>query len=191
MEILIKKTSPIPTQAHSDDAGYDIRATSEPNIIGEFIELPLDYGVGVRLYKNIVSVQYKTGLFYSPQPSKIFKEIDESGNAFNVYHTHIFPRSSIWKSNLVLANGVATIDSGYTGELILNFKYITQPEDLLLMPQDGINRFFTKINKEKIYKNGDKIAQMVVFPTTFAKFTPVETLPEKVRGEKGFGSSGV
>ena len=202
MEILIKKDSPIPTQAHpNEDAGYDIVATSEPIILGEYIEMPLDFGVGVRFYRRIDAIQYKTNLFYTPISENVYPvlsselevEVMKGGVrlAEKHFHTHIFPRSSIWKTNLTLANGVATIDAGYTGELVVNFKYVSQPEDLMIFPQDGINRFFTKINKDKIYQQGNKIAQMVVFPTTFAKFTPVETLPEKVRGEKGFGSSGV
>jgi hypothetical protein len=37
---------------------------------------------------------------------------------------------------------------------------------------------------------GDRIAQLIVMPVPRARFIPVETLPESVRGEGGFGSTG-
>ena len=37
---------------------------------------------------------------------------------------------------------------------------------------------------------GDRIAQLIVMPVSRANFVPVETLPESVRGEGGFGSTG-
>ena len=37
---------------------------------------------------------------------------------------------------------------------------------------------------------GDRIAQLIVMPVPRARFIPVETLPDSVRGEGGFGSTG-
>ena len=37
---------------------------------------------------------------------------------------------------------------------------------------------------------GARIAQLIVMPISRAAFIPVETLPESVRGEGGFGSTG-
>jgi dUTP pyrophosphatase len=37
---------------------------------------------------------------------------------------------------------------------------------------------------------GDRIAQLIIMPVTRAVFIPVEELPESVRGDGGFGSTG-
>ena len=37
---------------------------------------------------------------------------------------------------------------------------------------------------------GDRIAQLIVMPVSRARFIPVETLPDSVRGDGGFGSTG-
>ena len=60
------------------------------------------------------------------------KWFDESGNicygtglAFEIpegYVGLVFPRSSCSKKQLVLANAVAVIDSGYRGEVVMKFK---------------------------------------------------------------------
>ena len=191
MLILVKKGSPIPTQGRpEEDCGYDIKANSEPIILGDCMELPME---GLKLYRRIDTIEYRTGLFYCPQ-NIIHCHPDQTdggqdlGSTVTKFHTHIFQRSSIFQKNLMLATGVSTIDSGYTGEIILNFRYIPQPEDMFIMPQDGMNRFFIKINKDKIYKKDDKIAQLVVFETHHADFKEMDELPTTVRGGRGFGS---
>ena len=75
------------------------------------------------------------------------------------YHTELFPRSSISKYNLVLANSVATIDRGYRNEILLRYKYIFQPEDMIVVQED-ILRVYGRVNNENIYQKGDKIAQI-------------------------------
>jgi dUTP pyrophosphatase len=38
---------------------------------------------------------------------------------------------------------------------------------------------------------GDRIAQMIIVPIIQARFKVVESFEESLRGEKGFGSSGI
>ena len=38
---------------------------------------------------------------------------------------------------------------------------------------------------------GDRIAQMIIVPVIQARFKVVESFEESLRGEKGFGSSGI
>ena len=45
----------------------------------------------------------------------------------------------------MLANSIGLIDAGYRGELLIRFKYITQPEDV-----------FAKIRASIIYSNVDE-----------------------------------
>ena len=80
----------------------------------------------------------------------------------------IFPRSSNYKYDCVLANSVGVIDSDYRGEI--KFK-------------------FFKIG-ENVYKVGDRVGQIVIAPYPKIEFEEVERLGETSRGSGGFGSTG-
>ena len=82
----------------------------------------------------------------------------------------IFPRSSIRKYGLMQRNCIGVIDSHYRGEIMVTYK------------------FFNDI--PKIYKIGDKIAQLIILPYPEISYKEVETLSETDRGENGHGSSG-
>ena len=82
----------------------------------------------------------------------------------------IFPRSSLSKYDLILANHVGVIDSNYRGEIIVKFKK-------------------TKILSH-IFLVGDRVAQLIIMPYPSVTFNVVEELSETNRGDNGFGSSG-
>ena len=83
----------------------------------------------------------------------------------------IRPRSGLAaKNNISILNTPGTIDSDYRGEL------------KVILYNHG--------DKEFIVNNGDRIAQMVLVPIIKATFEEVESLPETIRGEGGFGSTG-
>ena len=88
------------------------------------------------------------------------------------YEIQIRPRSGLAaKSNISILNTPGTIDSDYRGEI------------KVIMYNHGINEF--------IINNGDRIAQMILSPVL--KIVLEETnddLPETIRGEGGFGSTG-
>lgn len=84
----------------------------------------------------------------------------------------IFPRSSITKYDLALANSVGVIDSNYTGEIIVKFNLLKQAE------------------YARMYSLGDRIAQLIILPIPQINFVEVDSLPVTNRGEQGFGSSG-
>ena len=84
----------------------------------------------------------------------------------------IFPRSSISIKDLILANSVGVIDSGYRGEILVRFKRI----DLLYA-----NYYFI----------GDKIAQLMILPIPYIQFEEVAELSPSKRAEGGFGSTDV
>lgn len=156
------------------DVGYDLVAADEPHI------------EGVRgmdgTWRSVRYIQYRTGVFIQPKPSCAPSTF---GGMYEVeYFSLIYPRSSISKTNLVLANSVGVIDTGYRGELLVRFKYYWQPADL--WPEKGMVDF------TKIYQKGDKIAQLV-----FARsYTPAirvvekEELEKTIRHDGGFGSTG-
>ena len=83
----------------------------------------------------------------------------------------IRPRSGLAaKENIGVLNSPGTIDSDYRGEL----KII----------------LFNHGNKDFIINNGDRIAQMVLVPILKMEFEEVDSLPDTVRGQGGFGSTG-
>ena len=83
----------------------------------------------------------------------------------------IRPRSGLAaKESIGVLNSPGTIDSDYRGEL----KII----------------LFNHGNKDFIINNGDRIAQMVLVPIVKMEFEEVDSLPNTVRGQGGFGSTG-
>ena len=83
----------------------------------------------------------------------------------------IRPRSGLAaKESIGVLNSPGTIDSDYRGEL----KII----------------LFNHGNKDFVINNGDRIAQMVLVPILKMEFEEVDSLPDTVRGQGGFGSTG-
>ena len=83
----------------------------------------------------------------------------------------IRPRSGLAaKESIGVLNSPGTIDSDYRGEL----KII----------------LFNHGNEDFIINNGDRIAQMVLVPILKMEFEEVDSLPDTIRGQGGFGSTG-
>lgn len=173
----------LPQKAHDSDVGYDLVAAGEPEIVGVYDESGNEYG-----WERIDYIQYKTGVKVSGK--LILKRRLGEEIVFDNLHSLIYPRSSISKYNLVLANSVGVIDPEYTGEILVRFKYVAQPEDLILNKNTG--RIFVDVKTNRIYKKGDKIAQLVPMKQLDdVKFTVVDKIGETKRGAGGFGSTGV
>ena len=174
MEIFVKnvKGLKVPTQSHpNEDAMYDLSCIGRPVIVGEFFESAM---LG-KLYKNIKYIEYQTNLAIAhTSPYNFIK---------------IYPRSSIRKKNLIICNSVGIIDNGFRASISVNFKYIAQPEDYIMLPEFGINKLYIKINNDAIYQEGQAIAQMELCKSVPIEFKSVNELPESKRNEKGFGSS--
>ena len=115
--------------------------------------------------------------------SSITTEIGEDGQLIIVYHTGIaielpknyvaliMPRSSIFKKSLTLTNCVGVIDSGYRGEILAKFKTNTN-----VVPA--------------VYKENERIMQMMILPYPEIEFTEVKELDKSDRNDEGFGSTG-
>ena len=90
----------------------------------------------------------------------------------------LFPRSSISKTDLSLANSIGVIDSGYRGSIMCRFKLIPRTTERkgMVFPS--------------IYKTGEKIAQLIIIPIPDITFKEVSDLSDTDRGTGGFGSSG-
>jgi dUTP pyrophosphatase len=110
----------------------------------------------IRMNMSETYVEYDTGLAM---------EIPEGHVGF------LFPRSSVSKTNLVLANCVGVVDSGYRGPVKLRFKEMNGP-----------------IGGR--YRVGDRVGQIIVMPVPNFEFEEVDELTETNRGDGGFGSTG-
>lgn len=94
----------------------------------------------------------------------------------------VFPRSSVYKTNGRISNSVGVIDSGYRGELMVNF-------DISLIKY-LVKEYNVKDYKGKRYKKGDRIAQIIILPYPQIEFEEVDELSETERGNGGYGSTG-
>lgn len=162
MDIKFKKThenAVIPKRANPTDAGADLTAVS---VRTEALETGEVYSF----------VEYDTGIAVAIPDG---------------YVGLIFPRSSVSKTTLQLANSVGVVDSSYRGSIKVRFRL----DALGFAVVDG--HFDDGQFKGLIparYKVGDRIAQLVVVPISLANYVETDVLDETVRGEGGFGSSG-
>ena len=82
----------------------------------------------------------------------------------------LFPRSSISKTPLRMANSIGLIDAGYRGEI--------------MAVCDNIKDYDFSIKK------GDRLFQLVSSDLSDIEFTIVDELSDTTRGTGGFGSTG-
>ncbi len=89
------------------------------------------------------------------------------------YAAFVVPRSGLAaKRGITVLNSPGTVDAGYRGEV-----------KVALLNTDQHEPFEIAV--------GDRIAQVIVMPVSRAVFVPVSELPGSVRGDGGFGSTGV
>ena len=136
-----------------------------------------------KLQKNIILPEYKTDgssgmdlMANVEQTVKILpgeKKIISTGIMVAIpkqYEIQIRPRSGLAaKNGISVLNTPGTIDSDYRGEI-----------KVILI---NLGKDIFEINKN------DRIAQMIVCPIIKVELKEVESLPETVRGEGGFGST--
>lgn len=147
MKVKIKKMHPdavVPSQTYASDFCFDVYATSEEEV-----------APNVWKYRIGWAFQIDRGLTY---PDYMKLSID------------FRPRSSVWKTGMVLSNGEGTIDESYTGEVFAVFYH--------LFP-----------NLERYHK-GDKIGQIKIGTALPIEFKEVDSLLPTERGSNGCGSTG-
>lgn len=132
----------MPVKAHTDDYCYDVVATSCTEIA------PNVYRYGTGLAFEIVR----------PKTEQINLSID------------FRPRSSVWRTGMVLSNCTGTIDEGYRGEVCAVF-YHLMPD----MPK---------------YEVGDRIGQIKLGCCKPMEFEWATELEDSDRGDGGYGSTG-
>ena len=99
-----------------------------------------------------------------------------TGIAIEIPENHVgllFPRSSVSKKDIILANSVGVIDSGYRGEIMLKYKFI-DPSHF----------------GSKSYNVGERVGQLMILQLPSYEFVEVDELSKSERGSGGFGSTG-
>lgn len=165
-----------PQQANAIDAGHDMYAIDNGTLgIKETGQDPWGNSRG-----RIMYIQYRTGIAVEPPIG---------------YHTELFPRSSVSKKDLVLANSIGLVDWGYRNEIIFRFKPILDtyevrwgPKMKYLKTQDDILDYLRKTYD--FYKTGERIGQLVLRKTEHYQMVKVDELSDTERGMGGLGSSG-
>ena len=116
----------------------------------------------IAFIKDPINIKPQTSKLISTGLSVAFSES---------YEIQIRPRSGLAAKNTIsVLNTPGTIDSDYRGEL------------KIIIYNHG--------NEDFVIKNGDRIAQMVLVPIVKMEFEETNDLPETIRGEGGFGSTG-
>ena len=168
MKVKLKKlneNAKIPTKAHDKDFCYDVYATSceevEPGI--------WKYGIGLA-FEIVRWPENPFGDIVTPIFGG-FPNIEQmfSRKEFNI-SLDFRPRSSVWKTGMILSNCEGTLDELYRGEIMAYF-YEVIP------------------GKEK-YKVGDRIGQIKLGFTLPIAFEEGEIDTNTERGTGGFGSTG-
>ena len=98
----------------------------------------------------------------------------KTGLALEIPKGHVgllFPRSSVYKTSMIMSNCVGVIDSGYRGEIMLKFR-------------DQWRDYSSR------YDVGDRVGQLIIMPYPQVELEEVESLSSTDRGDGGYGSTG-
>lgn len=150
----------VPFKKYPEDFCYDVVATSEQEIAPNVWK----YGIGLAFEIQgkpedlVVENEFGKELLRIPQ-----------GRDWNV-SLDLRPRSSIYKTGMVLSNAVGTVDELYRGEVSAIFYHV-----------------FTEMPR---YRVGDRIGQIKLGFTLPIEFEEVDELGRTLRGDGGYGSTG-
>jgi dUTP pyrophosphatase len=100
------------------------------------------------------------------------------------YVGFVFPRSSVRKYDLIMANSVGVIDSNFRGNIQVSFKRTFNGSVKYLLNKIG---FRFNLNE---YEIGDRICQIIILPYPQIELVVKDELSETNRGESGHGSTG-
>lgn len=156
----------IPEKAYDKDFCYDVYAVSEEEIAPNVWRY--GFGIGFQIERGPEDILlHEVPMFGHIE--KTATTIDLSMSPLNL-SIDFRPRSSVWKTGMVLSNCEGTIDEGYTNEASAVFYHV-----LPSMPR---------------YKVGDKIGQIKIGTTFPIDFVEVEEFELTERGMRGYGSTG-
>lgn len=121
---------------------------------------------GMDIRANLIAPVTLQPLQREMVPTGIFIELPEG------YEAQVRPRSGLAnKQGITCLNSPGTVDSDYRGEIKV----------ILINLSD----------QEQLIQHGDRIAQMIIAKVERAKWKLVQQLNETVRGQGGFGHTGI
>jgi dUTP pyrophosphatase len=163
MKVKIKKinsNAKLPVQSKPGDFCYDVWAVSEEELAPNVWM----YGLGFK-YEIERDQAYRTMFSFDPFGKHCV--LDD----YNVCIS-FRPRSSVWRTGMVLSNSEGVLDEFYRGEAKAVFYHV----------MTGMPR----------YRKGDKIGQIYVTVAPKVEFVEADEINEDTeRGEGGFGSTGM
>lgn len=169
MEVKVKKLNEnavIPFKTHQEDFCYDCVATSCEEIAPNVYKYGL--GLAFEIEREIERIGECYTTFPNAYPEK--KDLHLNLSKSNLQLSLDFrPRSSVYKTGMVLANCAGTVDELYRGEVFAIFYHV--------MP-----------NMMR-YEVGDKIIQCKLGITLPIEFVEAKELSKTERGVGGFGST--
>lgn len=164
MKVKIKKTHPNakePFKKYKEDFCYDLYAVSceelAPNV--------WKYGLGLAF--EIDREEYK---YFISRKIKYCENMCGKDEIVPLLSLDFRPRSSVWKTGMVLSNCQGTVDELFRGETSAVFYHV--------MP-----------NMPK-YEIGDRVIQCKIGLTLPIEWEETEELSETERGENGYGHTG-
>lgn len=173
MEVKIKKlheSAVIPYKKYDSDFCYDVVAVSEEEVAPNVWKYGLGLAFQIDRGKEILIRDKGFGYVGAyTKEIELNTEIDTRKSPINL-SIDFRPRSSVWKTGMVLSNCEGTIDELYRGEVSAVFYHV-----------------FPQMER---YHKGQKIGQIKIgisFPITFVE---VDKLDETERGCNGYGSTG-
>lgn len=144
----LHKDAVIPSKKIKDDFCFDLTAVTEEEIAPNVWRY--GFGFALQVDDDIHSITTR--------------------NLFSLGFS-VRPRSSVWKTGMILSNCIGTVDEGYTGEISVVFYHVM-------------------LNMER-YHVGDRVAQLHFDRTDkYLDFREVDELDETERGSNGYGSTG-
>lgn len=165
MKVWYKKTNArasTPEQAYDKDFCYDVKATSEEELAPGIWK----YGIGLafEIDRNNIEIIARRVSDYFPSFG-----LNLSNSPLHLC-IEFRPRSSVWKTGMILSNCVGTVDELYRGEVSAVFYHLFKDR-----PR---------------YKVGQKVGQICLVAALPMEFVEADKLSKTVRGKKGYGSSG-
>lgn len=143
------------------DSGFDLFVPERVEIPAKSIK-PVYTGVKCAVYKNLGQHEGKATM--SAFQSK--PELIQQPSPY-----YLYPRSSVSKRGIILANSVGIIDSGYRGQLVAYF-YNTTMETVVI-------------------EKGERVTQICLPDLSYNfEIKLVNSLTKTERGEGGLGSTG-
>lgn len=154
--------APVPTALPGTPAPVTVPVRLADGAAAPAYALPGDAGADLAVTEDVVLAPHQRALV----GTGVSVAIPEG------YAGFVHPRSGLaHRVGLSLVNAPGTVDAGYRGEIKVNLVNTDPTETIRL-------------------SRGDRVAQLVVQPVVRAVFTPMDRLPDSIRGDGGHGSTG-